>query len=134
MPRLMELDPSWRRHEVGTASPNHGQKLPDGSIQWGGFEVDWLQRVDLFSEAQGIWFDCPLCWAAWKAGGKYGAHGVLVWFAGRGVPERLGKNSSGQTVRWNASGTGFEDLTLTPSILLPGGCNWHGFVTKGQVT
>ena len=28
----------------------------------------------------------------------------------------------------------FDDITLTPSIALGGGCNWHGFVTGGQVS
>jgi hypothetical protein len=37
-------------------------------------------------------------------------------------------------------GTGYDDLTLNGdppgsarSVLLTGGCNWHGFITDGEV-
>lgn len=81
--------------------------------------------VDSLAEAQGIWFRCPKC----------RSHCVEATFAGRGVPDDMGThNKAGEAVRWNVSGTGFEDLTTTPSILLQGGCDWHGFVTNGDVT
>lgn len=36
---------------------------------------------------------------------------------------------------WERTGTTFEDLTLTPSILRAdhNGCRWHGFITNGEV-
>jgi hypothetical protein len=93
---------------------------------------DCIKPVDTLAEAHGIWFDCPLCWC--KNGGKVGTHGVLVWFAGKPVPDRLGKNNAGATVRWNVvGGTGLSDLQLAPSILLQGGCGWHGFVGSSGV-
>lgn len=128
MPTLLELEARFMKHTVGLADEGHGRKLPDGSTQWGGFEVDTFVRVESLAEAQGIWFDCPLCWAEWKKGAARGPHGILIWFEGRGVPEHLGLNSSGKAVRWQVGGTGLGDLQLRPSILLQGGCNWHGFV------
>ncbi len=37
---------------------------------------------------------------------------------------------------WRRTGETFDTLTLTPSILRSekrGGCNWHGFITEGEV-
>jgi hypothetical protein len=53
----------------------------------------------------------------------------------RGVPDDA-KPGPG---RWSLVGTGFDDLTLdgdggSRSVLLLGGCAWHGFVTNGEVT
>jgi hypothetical protein len=134
--KLTDLEPSFERHAIGLADKGHGRKLPDGTTQWGGFDVDTFIQVETLAEAQGIWFDCPKCYAAWKTGTDptlVGVHGILIWFSDRGVPDRLGVNSEGRAVRWNVSGTDFSNLTLTPSILLLGGCNWHGWVTNGEV-
>jgi hypothetical protein len=85
----------------------------DGGLRMG--------KVDTLPEAQGIRFYCPGC----------GNHMILVWFADKGVPpEAL------PAPRWRAAGTGYEDLSISPSINLdvPGaaGCRWHGFVTGGE--
>jgi uncharacterized protein DUF6527 len=84
--------------------------------------------------AQGIWFLCPVCFA--KNGGPVGTHMVEVSFSGRGVPDDRGSHGeNGEPTRWNLSGSGYNDLTLTPSIWLKGGgCGWHGFITNGEVT
>lgn len=129
---LTALEPRFMQHRVGIADKFLGRKQPDGSIQWGGFETDFLYHVATFGEAHGIWFDCPKCYV--KNRGPRGTHAILIWFAGRPVPERLGRNKEGQTVRWNASGSGISDLTLTPSILQQGGCGWHGYITNGLAT
>jgi hypothetical protein len=122
----------FKQHTVQPAGPEVGRKMPDGTMQWGGFDQDCLHSVATLAEAHGLWFDCPLCWA--KNGGPVGTHGVLVWFAGKPVPDRLGQNSAGVTVRWNVvGGTGLSDLQLAPSILLQGGCGWHGFVGSSGV-
>lgn len=34
---------------------------------------------------------------------------------------------------WERSGDTFESLTLTPSILRVGGCEWHGWITNGEI-
>lgn len=35
---------------------------------------------------------------------------------------------------WTRTGDTFETLSLTPSIQRHGACNWHGFITNGEVT
>jgi hypothetical protein len=63
-----------------------------------------------------------------------GAHFVLCWFKDRGVPDTQDPKPG----RWNPSGTGLHDLTFVPpgavSVLLTGGCDWHGFVKNGDAT
>jgi hypothetical protein len=77
-----------------------------------------------FAEADGLLFICPKSRAAGKD------HYLQVYFHGGAVPERLGKNKDGKTVRWTKRGTCIEDLVLTPSIQEQddGSCGWHGFV------
>lgn len=88
----------------------------------------FLQEVESLEEAQGVWFLCPGCFA--KNGGKVGTHMVDVSFQNRGVPDHLGsQNREGKPSRWQASGTGLADLTLSPSVDC--GC-WHGHVINGE--
>ncbi len=86
--------------------------------------------------AQGIWFLCPACFL--KNNGPIGTHAVLIWFANRGVPEE-----AEPAPRWSfVSGTGFHDLTLSPSIDLTKDRQgkithpdeWHGHVQNGMIT
>lgn len=131
--RLTELEPQFIRHVVVTADKYIGRTLPDGTIQWGGFDVDSWEHVETLAEADGISFLCPKCFAA--NAGAVGTHGLHVYFAGRGAPERLGKNSKGETVRWTiAGGSDYRDLDLKPSIALQCGCLWHGHIEKGEAT
>jgi uncharacterized protein DUF6527 len=89
--------------------------------------------VASFAEAQGIWFLCPKCFQ--ENGGPVGTHQCDVTFEGRRVADGHGSHGSdGKPTRWNVSGTGFENLTTTPSILLIGGCGWHGYITDGAVS
>lgn len=90
-------------------------------------------RVETLAEGQGIFMMCPLCFQ--KNKGAVGTHWVDVTFAGRGVPDHLGShNDKGKPTRWSViGGTGLNDLALSPSILLLGGCNWHGFVGSSGV-
>lgn len=132
--RLSELDPHWIRYETRVETYD----IVDGD------EATWRERgcptkkqigprqytlrVDTFSEAQGVEFLCPICL-------EKDRHTVAVSFEGRSVlPEQGCHNSQGQPTRWNVSGDTFENLTTTPSILIEGGCNWHGFITAGEVT
>lgn len=79
------------------------------------------------SEAEGVIFECPRC----TKGAGHSAHAIRCWFADRNLPADLEPKP-----RWRASGTSIDDLTLTPSILLPGPdkdhCGWHGFVRNGH--
>lgn len=96
----------------------------------------WLKRVDdthfrivdSKAEADGVDFLCPKCFAA--NGGRVGTHRVTCW--NPSVPQ----TTSPTPGRWDLQGTGFNDLTLvagSSSVLLIGGCAWHGFITNGEI-
>lgn len=94
--------------------------------------------VETVAEADHVNFLCPLCFE--KNGGPAGTHKVMVTLAGREVPEEAGsRDSTGKPSRWSASGTGIDDLVLTPSIALDAGrpegagCHWHGFVGSSGI-
>lgn len=143
MPTLRELDAHFIRYEERL---ERGKFVKPGIDPLKGNWIDddfeerdhlaqYLVRVETLAEAQGIWFDCPLCYAA-KGNTGVGVHGVSVSFAERGVPDHQGShNSEGKPVRWQvAGGTGLDDLQLSPSILLIGGCAWHGFIGHSGVS
>jgi Family of unknown function (DUF6527) len=116
--KLVDLEPFWCAD------------WDDGSHRRSNYDLT-------LATAQGVLFDCPKCRA------PQGSHSILVWFRDRGVPddaepgaarpEGHEKSPQGRPAqRWTAAGTGFDDLTLKPSIALEGGCAWHGFVTNGE--
>lgn len=88
----------------------------------------------------GVGFDCP-CMAptCWASGGT-GRGLLVVKFANPldgGLP--FPPSSADDDTRWHVdSGTTFEDLTLSPSILFPkpkfGPQHWHGFIKQGEVS
>jgi hypothetical protein len=89
--------------------------------------------VPTLAEAQGIHFLCPKCYT--ENNGATGTHLVEVTFEGKGaLPHQGIHGSGGSPTRWNVSGTNFEDLSTTPSILCIGGCAWHGYITSGEVS
>ena len=71
-------------------------------------------------EAVALSFDCP-------CGGKCGQRPCLFFEN----PQDGGPPLPGTT--WTRTGDTFETLTLIPSIQRKGGCNWHGFITNGDV-
>lgn len=89
--------------------------------------------VDTLGEAHGIMFQCPLCYA--QNNGPMGTHSVICWFVGK-VPD----DADPKPGRWTPQGTSIDDLTfipsegLTQSVLLLGGCGWHGLVVNGDAT
>lgn len=112
--RLTELEPKFIRYE-GRNIKHH---LPSTT------------------GAQGVMFLCPACFV--KNKGAVGTHLIEVSFADRGVTDDQGSvNREGKPSRWSVSGTSYDNLTLTPSILIDpaGECcpGWHGFVTSGEV-
>lgn len=112
--RLLELEPQFMRYEDRDDS-------------------HYTIPVNSLSEAQGIWFLCPKCFVQNK--GNIGTHMVDVTFAGRGALDSQGSHGNdGKPTRWVVSGTDFSNLTLQPSVLLEGGCAWHGFVTQGNIS
>lgn len=89
-------------------------------------------KVSSLQEAHGIRFLCPKSFAA--NNGPVGTHSVQVYFAGSPVPPDIGVNKEGKTVRWNASGTTIDDLSLSPSIQEQDDvCKWHGWVGNSGV-
>lgn len=87
------------------------------------------QYVSTLAEADGVEFLCPKCFA--DNGGAVGTHLVGCWFVGK-VPDWVEPKPG----RWNPQGTGLGDLTFVPpgaiSVLITGGCAWHGFVKNGD--
>lgn len=92
----------------------------------------YMHQVEALAEAQNLFIQCPKCTAA----GEQYIHGVHVPFADRGAPDEAGPHSEdGKPIRWNVSGTSsLADLTITPSILIIGGCGWHGYITDGSAS
>ena len=95
-------------------------------------EPNGWREVDALAEATGVYMLCPKCFTF--NGGDVGTHRVLCWFRGRGVPDELQPGPG----RWTPSGSCLDDLTFIPgappiahSVLLTGGCGWHGYVRNG---
>lgn len=91
------------------------------------------QRVKTLGEAHGICFLCPKCFAENK--GSIGTHSVICWSRSRGTPNDIQPLPG----RWRMDGNDLNDLTLNAeepngarSVLLLGGCGWHGFVDNGN--
>ena len=83
-------------------------------------------------EADSVMFLCPQCFT--DNGSPVGTHSIRIDFIGGKVPPDLAiHNSNGEPVYWNATGNDVRDLTLTPSIQVLHSCNWHGFVTNGEI-
>lgn len=131
--RLSELEPEFFRIErtweegsfvVGDQATWEERGRPTEK------RMHWQVRfhtVDALTEAAGIRFLCPKCFVQNK--GKVGTHGVHVYFSGRNVPAELNNG-----VTWAVSGSDVNSISISPSILLIGGCAWHGFITNGEVT
>ena len=85
-------------------------------------------------EADGIRFLCPKCYAIDNS--PIGTHSVICWFFW--VPPHISPGPG----RWTPDGeNGIHDLTFVPgsppkacSVLLLGGCGWHGFVKGGDAS
>jgi hypothetical protein len=122
--RLRDLDAhliKWRREP---ASDEDKALNPQYGPDW---VRDVFYHVDSLSAAHGIEFICP------KGKAEGDEHRIMVFFAGSPVPPEMGKNSKGETVRWQTTGSNLDDLTLSPSIheeSTP--CGWHGHVTNGD--
>ena len=131
MAKLTELHPRFIRHDVrtetwsvadGDQSTWRERGCPVRSVTG---PREHLSTVTSLQEAQGIMFQCPLCY-------QRNGHFIQVTFADRGVADPYGsQNSEGRPSRWTVTGTGMEDLTLRPSIWLKNSCGWHGYVTNG---
>lgn len=124
MRTLRELEAKFMRWEQRDPDPEDRALNP----QWpADYKQDFFVPVNSFAEAHMIKFLCPKSFK--KNGGPRGCHSVYVVFEGSPVPPNLFKNDNGETVRWKASGTSLDDLSLMPSILeIDPDCGWHGYV------
>lgn len=110
--------------------------------------VDAAKRMsfmqgDTLDGAQGVMFQCPRCSEGKPVGcdgtGFAGAHYVKVCFSNPRNAE-VAPAEYDHNPRWEMSGNGLDDLTLSPSINLDvpengeGGCRWHGWVKNGDAT
>lgn len=139
--RLAELEPKFLRYVVMPNVPTEivNDAAIGSSIEFHNELRDAIYHcyTDSIKDAQGIQFLCPKCFA--KNGGPVDTHIVVCWSRSRGTPE----DASPGPGRWSMQGSGFDDLTLNGdavggggarSVLLLGGCAWHGFITNGDVT
>jgi len=129
--KLTLLKPQFYRYEL--QPDNWIEQLPDGTRR----PVSGLRglyvRVNGIQDAMGIMYLCPRCFTA--NDGRVGTHQILNWSKTAGTPDDADPKG-----RWVLRGTGYDDLTLdaepgrTRSVLLIGGCAWHGYITNGEVT
>lgn len=83
------------------------------------------QEHDDIATADGLRFLCPKCFEA--NGGAVGTHSVVCWRPHVPPTETPGPG------RWQIVGTGYGDLTLSPSVLITSGCMAHFFVRHGAI-
>jgi len=81
--------------------------------------------TDDITQADGILFLCPECFK--KNKGAEGTHSVKCWK--KGIDASLFPKPG----RWKFSGTGYDNLSLKPSIQINGSCNAHFHITAGQI-
>jgi hypothetical protein len=138
-----DLEARFIRYEIRVETrrfvkPDVFASKPDGPYSDGDFEertgpTTYIPEVDTLAEADGVWFLCPKCFA--QNSGPVGTHVVICWFVGK-VPDDVDPKPG----RWTPTGTGLSDLTFVPSagrshsVLLTGGCKWHGFVSNGDAS
>lgn len=121
--KLTGLEATFIRWYQRLASDEERKINPQWPV---GYVIDCFQEVVSLREAHGIHFICPKCF------NSDGRHFIQVFFVGSPVPQHLGKNKAGKTIRWKTTGTSLFDLSLQPSIEVQVGCLWHGFVTNGD--
>lgn len=128
-----------RQAVIDVLGPEYWKVRPlvDDDLETVEAEVVYHPYVDVLAEAQGVMFGCPKCWSD-DPPGPIGCHKVLCWFADRGVPDDAQPGPG----RWTPSdqSTSLDDLTFVPSgarshsVLLLGGCGWHGYVSNGDAS
>jgi hypothetical protein len=90
----------------------------------------WID-FDVFKQL-GVMFDCPI---HRDAGCIYPR--IAVYFANPPSGAAPLPKHDSDDCRWQLTGSTFENMTLTPSILYPkpkcGPQHWHGFITNGEI-
>lgn len=105
------------------------------------------RRVRSIDAAQGVLFQCPKCAEGKKRrvrgrrGYYEGAHMILCWFRNPRTQPRVPDDADPKPGRWwiTPDSTSLETLTfdygephMPKSVLLTGGCGWHGFIEHGD--
>ena len=124
--KLSELQPEW----VNYAGEGF-RRFSDAHsvIDYGSGEAaDPPEESEVMAIADGVLFLCPTCFK--KNNGPVGTESVLCWFANKPHVPADAKPGPG---RWSATGSSFDDLTLSPSVNVDKE-HWHGFITNGEVT
>lgn len=120
--KLRDLEAHFTKYRERAPDPALGESVNQPPICT-------FERVETLAEADGVRFVCPLC----KSRNEW-AHPIFIGFHGRAKPGTYGHNKEGKPMLWNVvGGTGLDDLRLSPSIQIQGGCNWHGFVGSNGV-
>jgi hypothetical protein len=97
------------------------------------------QDTDTLEGADGIFFWCPCGYGKpeFPLDGSR-PHGVIVSFANpRGCPAAVeggSRSRDGGPSRWTMSGSGLNDLTLSPSIAVGTPECWHGWIQNGEIS
>jgi len=90
-------------------------------VLWDGSDIGGYMEVPDIKGADGVTFFCP-------HGGEK-ACSILLW--DHSVPPFVTPGPG----RWTMTGTGINDLTLSPSVDMSAGpcaCKWHGWVKNGD--
>lgn len=126
--KLTDLEPEWVNY--GSAGSFHRFSDTHSHVDYDKEEVaeGFHDYSEEFTQADGVLFLCPICFK--KNNGPVGTESVLCWFRNRpNVPA----DATPGPGRWVASGTSFDDLTLSPSVNVDHE-HWHGFITNGEVS
>src|SRR6267142_3438022 len=119
--RLTSLQPQWVNYE----SASYVDRFTDlhTHVEYDQEEVaeGYHDQLEEFAKADGVMFLCPVCFV--KNGGPVGTESVLCWFANKPYIPASAIPGPG---RWTASGSSFDDLSLSPSVNVSNG-HWHGF-------
>jgi hypothetical protein len=101
-------------------------------------ESQACRYLDGIEGAQGIFLWCPCGYGKPEFpldGGR--PHGLMLPFRNpRNAPvppDSFNRQADGRTPRWEMSGSGLADLTMTPSIAIGKPECWHGYITQGQI-
>lgn len=98
-----------------------------GAYFIGDYADNRWKKSDKLDGAQGVTFECPCEKCIAGRVNESGATTVTIYFANPvNAQPFIGERG------WQMSGTSLDDLTLSPSILLRGTCDWHGWVTNGD--
>lgn len=110
-------------------SRSHGP-FEDNDFEEAVGPIEYWPPVEALIEADGVRFLCPKCFHA--NNGEVGTHSVVCWFVGK-----VSDDVDPKPGRWNPQGD-LDNLTFvgpgSVSVLLTGGCGWHGLVVDGHAT